>query len=83
MARKSSTLETIIKAGERRASLEAIRDKLAAELKDAYGRDAAALAKELREVIRELDSLPTGGEESTVDQLAARRARRLANAAGQ
>lgn len=83
MARKPSTLESTIGEGERRASLEAIRGKLARELAEAYGKDAATLAKELREVIRELDSLPTGGEESPVDEIAARRARRLANAASQ
>lgn len=83
MARRPSTLESIVKGGERRASLEAIRGKLATELAEAYGKDAATIAKELRDVMRELDSLPTSGEESTVDDLAARRARRLANAAGQ
>jgi hypothetical protein len=73
----------VIKQGDRRLSLEAIRDKLAFELDEAFGRDAATIAKELASVIRELDSLPGGKEESTVDQLAARRKKRLADAAGQ
>ena len=70
-----------VAGGDRRKSLEAIRDKLAAELRDTVGRDAAALAKELRAVISELDGLPGGKERSTVDELAARRAGRLADAA--
>jgi hypothetical protein len=70
-----------VESGDRRASLEAIRDKLARELAETGGRDAAAIAKELRAVISELDGLPGGKERSTVDELAARRAGRLADAA--
>ncbi|MFI6270723.1 hypothetical protein [Micromonospora zamorensis] len=79
-ARRAST---VIRTGDRRKSLEAIRDKLAAELDDAFGRDAATIAKELTSVIREIDTLPGGKEVSTVDELTARRAARLADAAGQ
>ncbi|MET9301773.1 hypothetical protein ABZX66_20865 [Micromonospora aurantiaca] len=74
---------SVVRNGDRRLSLEAIRDKLAFELDEAFGRDAATIAKELASVIRELDSIPGGKEVSTVDQLAARRAARLADAAGQ
>jgi hypothetical protein len=56
------------------------------------GRLLVALVKELRDTIRELESLPVGGEESSVaklrsrvtatrDELAARRADRSAGAA--
>ncbi|WP_157251047.1 hypothetical protein [Nonomuraea typhae] len=75
-------LASAVLSGDRRASLEAIRDKLAAELRDASGRDTAALAKELRSTIAELESLPGGKEVSRLDELASRRADRRANAAG-
>ncbi|MEU8270144.1 hypothetical protein AB0B89_23670 [Sphaerisporangium sp. NPDC049002] len=70
-----------VASGDRRRGLEAIRDKLADELGRALGPDAARLAKELTSVMRELATVPTGREESTVDDLAARRAHRLAGAA--
>jgi hypothetical protein len=96
---RSATIAKAVPAGDRRASLEAIRDRLAEETDDTLwakhkrecncqcgmgdGRLLVALAKELRAVIAELDTLPVGGERSTSDQLAARRAARIANAAGQ
>jgi hypothetical protein len=73
---------TVVRNGDHRLSLIAIRDKLAEELDEAFGRDSAVIAKQLAEVIREIESLP-GKEASAVDDLAARRARRLADAAGQ
>jgi hypothetical protein len=88
----------VVPAGDRRASLVAIRDRLAAETSDTLwqrhkdecdcycgmgdGRLLVALVKELRAVITELDSLPAAKEQSTSDQLAARRASRIANTAG-
>lgn len=74
-------VSAVIADGDRRASLEAIRDKLGRELEQAVGRDAATIAKELRAVIAELDALPGGKEASTVDELHARRAARRADAA--
>ncbi|MBB2909313.1 hypothetical protein FHS43_000559 [Streptosporangium becharense] len=74
-------VSTVIAEGDRRASLEAIRDKLARELHRAAGRDAAVIAKELRAVIADLDALAGGKEASTVDDLTARRAARRADAA--
>lgn len=68
-------------AGDRRAALEAIRDRLAAELQRARGTGAAAVARELREVLAELEAIPDE-EVSPVDQLARRRAERRARAAG-
>lgn len=78
----SESLIASVSEGDRRAALEAIRDKLAAELEAASGRDAAAIAKELRSTINELESLPGGKEVSRLDELAARRADRRADAAG-
>ncbi len=53
------------KSGDRRATLEALRDKLAASITDCEsGRDVAALSKRLMEVMNELDSLPKPKAES-------------------
>ena len=47
------------RSGDRRATLEALRDKLAAAVQDCEsGRDVAALSKRLMEVMNELDSMP-------------------------
>jgi hypothetical protein len=69
-------------AMERRALLVALQERLLAEFDASEGRDSAILAKELRAVTLELDSLPTG-EVSSVDDLAQRRADRRAKASGQ
>jgi hypothetical protein len=68
--------------GSRHEALEGIRDRLAAELEDASGRDVASIARELRLTLAEIDGLPSKREESPVDDLAARRDRRR-QAAGQ
>ena len=94
-----SRIATVAPLGDRRASLEAIRDRLALETDDTRwakhkaecrctcgmgdGRVLVAEIKELRAVMAELETLPTGKEKSTSDDLAARRAARLAEAAGQ
>jgi hypothetical protein len=91
-------LSTVISAGDVRASLVAIRDRLADEIDDirwskhkrecrcvcdmADLRALVAVAKELRAVIAAIDALPGSAEVSDLDQLADRRARRLAEAAG-
>jgi hypothetical protein len=77
-------LEQVTASGDRRKSLEALRDYLAAELQAGPSTSVAVapIAKELRAVLEELDSLPTGREESKVDDLAAARAKRRASAAG-
>ncbi|MEV0227990.1 hypothetical protein [Nonomuraea sp. NPDC050786] len=75
-----SDLLQAVMSGDRRAALEAIRDRLAAELDSAEKRDAAVVAKELRQVLAELEALP-GGEVDTLDDLAARRTKRRSKAA--
>lgn len=46
-------------SGNRRDTLEALRDKLAESIQDCEsGRDVAALSKRLMEVMSELDALP-------------------------
>lgn len=69
---------------DRRATLGDLRQRLSAALDTADDpRDLATLSKELRAVVAELDTLPGGEEVDDVDDLAARRKARLANAAGQ
>ena len=67
------TLPQIILGGDRRTSLEAIRDHVAAELAVAGERYVAGLAKELRAVIAEIDGMTSERTVSKIDQLAARR----------
>ncbi|MFD4658019.1 hypothetical protein ACFWP2_20615 [Kitasatospora sp. NPDC058444] len=69
-------------SGDRRAALEAVRDKLATELESIEGPAVAVLSKELRATLAELESLPGGREVSPVDDLSARRAARRADAQG-
>lgn len=53
------SLQSAAKKGDRRALLEAMRDKLAKTIDaSASGRDIAALSKRLMEVSAELDSMP-------------------------
>lgn len=52
-------------SGDRRKTLEALRDKIAASIQDCEsGRDVAALSKRLMEVMGELDALPKPKKES-------------------
>lgn len=86
----AQVLKDVVGGGDRRKSLEVIRDRVASELASAGGRDVAVLAKELREVIRELDALPGAGMETPLDRIAGsvsddleqRRAARRADATG-
>jgi len=76
-------------SGDRRKILEAVRDQLATELDE--GRTAVAvapIAKQLVDVVRELDSMPGTHKDSKSDELAERRktrrvAARKSEAAGQ
>lgn len=68
-------------SGDRRATLEALRDLLAAQLQNA-DREIPALAKQLRDTLAELDGLPDAKEVSRVDELNARRSARRAKATG-
>ena len=74
------SLREVVAAGDRRASLEALRDRLATLL-ETTERDHAAIARQLTIVLREIDELPNPAEESKVDDIQARRLARLAKAA--
>lgn len=78
---KPQTLSEHAATGDRRATLEALRNFLAAQLQIAE-RDIPALAKQLRDTIAELESLPNAKETSRVDELNARRSARRSKAAG-
>jgi len=68
--------------GDRLEALRAVRDRLADELDQAQGRDVAPIARELRAVLDALESAEPVKGGSRFDELAARRAGRLADAAG-
>lgn len=68
--------------GLRRDALVALRGALAAAVDAAEPRELASLAGRLVEVLREIDDLSSVGVVSPVDELAARAARRRADAAG-
>lgn len=75
------SLPEIVKEGDHRASLLALRDHLAERLLSA-DKDAAPIARQLTIVLRELEALPNPAVESKVDEIAKRRAARRAKAAG-
>lgn len=80
-----SDVATAAASGDRRKTLEAARDRLAKVIDgdDADARTLAGLIKELRAVVHELDSIPGDGEKADdVDEVAKKRAARIAAAAG-
>ena len=78
-----SDLRAEVGSGDRYRALVALRDRLAGDLEGLDARYVAPLAKQLADVIREIDSLPQSREASTVDDLASKRAARRAAASGQ
>jgi len=94
-----SDLSTVVAAGTYREQLEAQAARLAAEADETTwdkhkrecicvcgmgdGRTLVAVLKQLDVVLSKLDSLPDAKKESRSDELAAKRARRLADAANQ
>ena len=62
-------LVSAARSGDRRQTLEALRDKIAASIQDCEsGRDVAALSKRLMEVMGELDALPKPKKDSPLDK---------------
>ena len=59
-------------SGNRRETLEALRDKIAASIQECEsGRDVAALSKRLMEVMGELDALPKPNDGDELAELQA------------
>jgi hypothetical protein len=81
--RQPPTLDAVVAKGDRRASLEALRDGLAATFVEASPGVRAQVASQLRATLAELAGLdPVVKKVSKADDLAARRkARRAATAA--
>jgi len=82
MARRKpvKTLSDHAANGDRRGTLEALRNLLARQLETA-DRDVPSLTRQLREVMAELEALPDPKETSRVDELNRKRAARRAKAA--
>jgi hypothetical protein len=82
--RAAVTLSEVLKAaqsGDRPATLEALRDRLAETIDSPMttGAELASLARQLVIVTELLDDINEGEVENLVDSLAARRAERVAN----
>ncbi|WP_435111886.1 hypothetical protein [Nocardiopsis synnemataformans] len=75
------SLSEIVTQGDRRRSLEALRDRIGAALDAAEPNEVAPLSRQLMMVLREIDELPDADRRDSVDDLAARRAARRADAA--
>ena len=73
---------TELAQGQRSEALKALRALQARMLVDVKPDQLAALSKEFRATLLELDSLPDTNQASTSDTLAARRQARLSNPAG-
>jgi hypothetical protein len=69
----TSPLVEAAESGDRRRALEEGRDFLARTIVIAETSNVAALMKQLRDTMTELDAIPDGGEVDAVDELAARR----------
>lgn len=67
-------LRTVVAQGDIRASLMALRDRLAEEIDSRQYANIAPLAQRLVEVLERLDKLPVPGQVDTVDEFTARRA---------
>lgn len=78
---KVKSLPEVVADGDRVASLVALRDELARRLVSAE-REVPAIARQLLLVLRELDELQPPAMESKLDDLANKRAARLAKAQG-
>jgi hypothetical protein len=77
MASRKRGLVKVLKAGDHRASLEALRDRLAESMDDADPNVVPQFAARLQAVLSELAGLPTV-EKSEVDELVERRKARRA-----
>lgn len=70
----------VISEGDRRRSLEALRDKLARAMDEASSGVVPQVAAQLRATLKEIAELPDGKKVTTADELRDRRKARLAAA---
>lgn len=73
------SLTAKVQEGDRRASLVELRNLLASRLEAASPRDTAALARQLTDVLREIEGIKEDSKEDKADELARRRANRRAS----
>lgn len=77
-----SEIETAAASGDRRATLVAMRDKLARDMDEAPPAVVAQIAGRLAAVLEEIDGLPDAGKVSALDDLNRRRQDRVSKTAG-
>jgi len=75
-------IEDAAATNDRRATLVAMRDKLAADMDEAPPAVVAQIAGRLAAVLEEIDGLPNGQKVSPLDELNRRRQDRIATSAG-
>ena len=80
MVQEPVTIVAAARSGDRRATLEAMRDKLAADMDNAPPAVVAQIAGRLAAILVELDELGPAKKVSALDELANRRKDRLAKA---
>ncbi len=74
-------LREVVAQGDIRASLTALRNRLAEQIDGAkYAKDVAPLSQRLVEVLERLEQLPDPGKVDTVDEFTTRRDQRRAEA---
>lgn len=78
------TLEDAAQSGDSRRLLEELRDRLAGDIDQcSSARDTASLSARLTDVVRQLETMPSGVEvENPLTELARRRARAQHPASG-
>jgi len=77
MRKRTPLLGEVAGTGDRLATLQVLRDRLAADLDKADDpRDVAALALRLTDVLQQIESMPNTQQASAADEIAARRAAR-------
>ncbi|HTX96497.1 MAG TPA: hypothetical protein VME67_17505 [Mycobacterium sp.] len=81
-AGRRQLLADVARTGDRLATLQVLRDRLAADLDATHDpREVAALALRLSETLKDLDQIPSPQQVSTADEISQRRARRRTRAA--
>ena len=75
------SLEAVASQGNRRDTLVALRDELAARIPGASDKDAAALAGRLERILDQIEAVPDRKDVSAADEIAQRRSARRAKPA--